>query len=240
MIFQGFLVIGTLLSWTEASSMRVMQEKSLGEAFLAIAKNYSKPTNTVFTTETKSASFFATLEASLIDSLASKLDLLCTQQGYISSKSQSGNADAASSYVLSCSVPEENTDAFEDAVIALLEDTLGDNSTYSYTWNIYTNSYTEDVDAKYKAQKAALELLLGEAETIEQVLLIFTDWQNLAALYGDTTPTKQESSFSINLSENYVYPPILDPPFFFNGTFDVPPIPAPAPIPVPVPVPVKN
>jgi hypothetical protein len=219
MIFTVAVVLCTLLSSTQAASpvLRQTQVMSLGETFLATAKNYT----TQSTTTTKSGSFSLELEASAIKPLGEKFDQLCNQQGSVSSKSQSGNDTVTTSYNLGCSLTtKEKYDVFEAAAIALLKGAQ-DNTT-SYTFNFYTSSFGDSysIDPRiYLAQQKALETLMAEADTIEEVMLVYTSWQSVVTSYVSSYPTPTTSTISVTLSQKYEYVdyPI---PFAFNETID--------------------
>jgi hypothetical protein len=215
MIFTVAVVLGTLLSSTQAKPLALRPKQvmgvSLGDTFLAIAKNYTAQSDRPLT-QTKSASFSLEMQASAIKPLAAQVDVLCDQQGKVSSKSQTGNDTVTTSYSLSCSLTKEKYDVYEAAVTALLK-AAQDNST-SYTF--YTDTSSSSFDGYYgygsdpslnAALQKALETLMAEADTIEEVMLVFSSWQSFVTSYGYyssiyPTPT---SSISVSLSQKYEF-----------------------------------
>jgi hypothetical protein len=212
------VVLGTLLSSTHAAlssaPRRRTQSMSLGQTVLAIAKNYTLSDRNV--TTTKSGSFSLELEASAIKPLAAKVDLLCTKQGSVSSKSQSGNDTVATSYSLGCSLTKEKYGVYEAAVIALLKTAQGNSTSYTYYMDTstYGDSYYSIGDPQiYLAQQKALERLMVKADTIEDVMLVLTSWQGVVTSFVSNNPTSS-STISVNLNQKYQdggYPPF--PPF---------------------------
>jgi Domain of unknown function (DUF4349) len=203
MIFTRVLFLTTLLSLTNASSssLRNMQEKTLGAAFLAVAKNYTP--SPITSTASYSGTISAELEASAIGPLAAKLDPLCAKfGGTVDSKSQNGNETITTSYYLSCRVASSKFDDLTEAVFAVFG-----NNTYSYYVSSFSESGYTDV-AALDAQKKALENLLVTANEIEDVMLVVSNWQNLAYYYP--SPSSSSSSISINLNQIFVYPPFTD------------------------------
>jgi hypothetical protein len=205
MIITVAVALGMLLSSTHAasSSLRRTQATTLGTTVLAMAKNYTLSDRVA--TTTKSGSFSLELQASAIQPLAAKVDLLCSQQGSVSSKSQSGNATVTTSSSLGCSLTKEKFGVYEAAVMALLKAAQGKSA--SYTYYIDTSTYWDSysVDPKiYLAQQKALETLMADADTIEEVMLVFSSWQNVVTnnlSNNPTTPTT--STISVNLNQKY-------------------------------------
>jgi hypothetical protein len=228
MIFKVAVVLGTLISSTHAASSaprRRTQPMSLGKTVLAIAKNYTLSDRVA--TTTRSGSFSLELEASAIKPLAAKVDQLCNQQGSVSSKSQNGNVTVTTSYSLGCRLTKEKYGVYEAAVIALLKAAQGKSSSYTYYTDTssYLDSYS--IDPKiYLAQQMALETLMAEADTIEEVMLVFTSWQSVVTSYVTSYPTPT-NTISVSLSQKYQdggYPPFPPyPPYPLLS----PPIPAP-------------
>jgi Domain of unknown function (DUF4349) len=209
------LSLATLVSLTKQtatasssfSSVRKLQKTTLGASFLSVAKNY---TSTTTPPETKSGSFSASdLESPDIGPLVAAIDPLCGKfAGYYESKSRTTNEKGTSSYSVTCRFPANKFDNFEDAVIAALGDVV-----YTYSSSTYTDSYYTD-PAIAKAQQKALENILVTADTIQDVILIVSPWQNVASSSPIYPVSSTMSSISISLSESFYYPPY-------------PPIPAP-------------
>jgi hypothetical protein len=232
MIFTVAVVLGTLLSSTQAKPLGPLRANpgkgtpgmsSLGDTFLAIAKNYTL-SDRVSMTATKSGSYSLELDASAIKPLAAKFDLLCDQQGSVSSKSQSGNDTVTTSYSLGCSLTKEKYGVYEAAVIVLLKEAQG-NSTSTTSYSFYSDlssygydSYSTDPNM-YLALQKALETLMAEADTIEEVMLVFSSWQSYVGSYGfnSGSPTST-STISVSLSEKYQYVDQF-PIAFLNETF---------------------
>jgi hypothetical protein len=239
MIFTVAVVLGTLLSSTQAKPLGPLRANpgkgstpgmsSLGDTFLAIAKNYTLSDRASMIT-TKSGSFSLELEASAIKPLAAKFDLLCDQQGSVSSKSQSGNDTVTTSYSLGCSLTKEKYGVYETAVIALLKEAQGNSNSYSYSmdtsssnYDSYGYGYSVDPQVNAALQKA-LETLYAEADTIEEVMLVFSSWQSFVSNYGygfNTGNPTPMSTISVSVSEKYNYFDFPSPsPSPFNGTID--------------------
>jgi penicillin V acylase-like amidase (Ntn superfamily) len=91
----------------------------------------------------------------------------------------------------------------------LLKGAQGDST--SYTFYMDTSSYGDSysIDPKmYLAQQKALETLMTEADTIEEVMLVFSSWQSVVTSYVSSNPTPT-NAISVSLSqknENVGYP----------------------------------
>jgi hypothetical protein len=224
MIYTAAFVLCALLSSTQAQPVfrsNAKGGKTLGSTFLTIAKNYTPsddpPTGGTLI-ETRSGTFSLELEVTAIRPLADEFDLLCDQHGKVYSKSMSGNNTVTTSYSLGCRLTSDKYDVYEAAAIDLLEAAQDDSASYSYYSD--TNSYWEggysstDPNAA-AAQQKALESLMAKANSVEEVMLVFSSWQyiNTDSSFSYTS-SSSGSTITVSLSQKYEY---TEYPFAISG-----------------------
>jgi hypothetical protein len=214
MIYTAAIVLCALLSSAQAQPVfrsNAKGGKTLGSTFLAIAKNYTEsddPTDGKLI-ETKSGTFSLELEVTAIRPLAEKFDLLCDQHGKVYSKSMSGNNTVTTSYSLGCRLTSDKYDVYEAAAIDLLEAAQDDSASFSYysdTSSYWEGGYSSTNPNAAAAQQKALESLMAKANTVEEVMLVFSTWQYIntdsSSVYP---PSSSGSTITVSLSQKYEY-----------------------------------
>ena len=197
MIYKSLLIAASLSPTLAAGGMRRVQEStSLGDLFLAAAKNV---TDTTMIQYQKDSYISAEVKGEAMASLRDDMHEVCIQLGVIESESQNGDGQSGEvqSYSATCRF---NTIEDFDTASQVMRDAIMAANPATTSFQASTNNYYNDI-AGQKAQQRGLEMLLHLAETLEEVMLIVPYWQNV--LSSGHYP--QTSSISVNLNKVYEY-----------------------------------
>jgi hypothetical protein len=203
MMYKNFLMAASL-STTLAAGTRRVQESTLGEQFLAAAKNVtdSEPQMSWQRDGSINAEIASGDEMA---SLTSEIRESCNELGYVESENSytdSFTGELQNVYLYCRFSTDED---YNVAMKAIMDSVNAANPTsMSTSTNVYSNGYTDI--ASQKAMQQGMEKLLQMADTIEQVMLIVPYWSNYITYYPST------HSINVNLNKAYSDP-------YFNSTY---------------------
>jgi hypothetical protein len=197
MMFKNLLMAASL-STTLAAGTRRVQESTLGELFLATAKNVtgSDPQVSFQRDFSINANFVTGDEMA---TLASELRESCNDLGYIESESSYSDTSTGELQSMNMYCRLSTGEDFNVALTAMMDSVNAANpASTSTSTSVYSNGYYDA--AARKAMLQLMEMLLQMAETIEEVMLIVPYWSNYVA----DAVAPSSSSININLNKAYV------------------------------------